>query len=171
MRLNMLTTLSDLVVELVSREQQCLAGQGRYCQVTHTWTRTPTGRDTTMPITLLDGILIVIMLISALLAMVRGFSREVLSIVSWIAAAFAALTFYPDRVAHHGEFHSFHRRQAAGAGWPVGCAGVSAGAHRRQLFHHADCRHDHRQPHRRAGPDARLHLRCGTRGVCSSSSH
>ena len=48
-----------------------------------------------MPITLLDGILIVIMLISALLAMVRGFSREVLSIVSWVAAAFAALTFYP----------------------------------------------------------------------------
>ena len=48
-----------------------------------------------MPITLLDGILIGIMLISALLAMVRGFSREVLSIASWVAAAFAALTFYP----------------------------------------------------------------------------
>ena len=47
-----------------------------------------------MPITLLDAILIVIMLISAILAMIRGFSREVLSIVSWIAAAFAALTFY-----------------------------------------------------------------------------
>ena len=48
-----------------------------------------------MPITLLDGILIVIMLISAVLAMIRGFSREVLSIVSWIVAAFAAFYFYP----------------------------------------------------------------------------
>ena len=47
-----------------------------------------------MPITLLDAILIVIMLISAVLAMIRGFSREVLSIVSWIAAALAAYTFY-----------------------------------------------------------------------------
>lgn len=47
-----------------------------------------------MPITMLDGILIVIMLISALLAMVRGFSREVLSIVSWVVAAVAALMFY-----------------------------------------------------------------------------
>ena len=47
-----------------------------------------------MSITLLDGILIVIMLISAILAMIRGFSREVLSIVSWVAAAVAAATFY-----------------------------------------------------------------------------
>jgi len=47
-----------------------------------------------MAITLLDGILIVIMLISAILAMIRGFSREVLSIVSWVAAAVAAATFY-----------------------------------------------------------------------------
>jgi membrane protein required for colicin V production len=49
-----------------------------------------------MPITLLDGILIVIMLISALLAMVRGFVREVLSIAAWIAAAAAAFFFYDD---------------------------------------------------------------------------
>lgn len=47
-----------------------------------------------MPITLLDGILVVIMLISAILAMIRGFSREVLSIASWGAAAVAAATFY-----------------------------------------------------------------------------
>ena len=47
-----------------------------------------------MPITLLDGILIVIMLISAVLAMIRGFSREVFSIISWVAASFAALSFY-----------------------------------------------------------------------------
>lgn len=47
-----------------------------------------------MPITLLDGILIGVMLISALLAMIRGFSREVLSIVSWGVAAAAAFLFH-----------------------------------------------------------------------------
>ena len=48
-----------------------------------------------MPITLLDGILIGFTLVSAMLAMVRGFSREVLSIASWAAAAAAAFFFYP----------------------------------------------------------------------------
>jgi membrane protein required for colicin V production len=48
-----------------------------------------------MPITLLDGILIGFTLVSALLAMVRGFSREILSIASWVAAAAAAYFFYP----------------------------------------------------------------------------
>ena len=47
-----------------------------------------------MPITLLDGILLAVALISGLLAMVRGFSREVLSIVSWVVAAIAAFMFY-----------------------------------------------------------------------------
>ncbi len=49
-----------------------------------------------MPITLLDGILVGFTLVSAMLAMVRGFSREVLSIVSWIAAAAAAFLLYKD---------------------------------------------------------------------------
>ena len=48
-----------------------------------------------MPITLLDGILIAITLFSAVLAMVRGFSREVLAVASWIAAAAAAYFLYP----------------------------------------------------------------------------
>ena len=48
-----------------------------------------------MPITLLDGVLVGFTLVSAVLAMVRGFSREVLSIVSWVAAAAAAYFFYP----------------------------------------------------------------------------
>jgi membrane protein required for colicin V production len=48
-----------------------------------------------MPITLLDLILLVVMLISALLAMVRGFMREVLSIASWAAAAILTLYSYP----------------------------------------------------------------------------
>jgi membrane protein required for colicin V production len=47
-----------------------------------------------MPITLLDGLLLGLTLVSAVLAMVRGFSREVLSIVSWGAAAVVAFLFY-----------------------------------------------------------------------------
>src|ERR1700685_2212474 len=47
-----------------------------------------------MPITLLDIILIVVLVISALLAMVRGFMREVLSIIAWILAAGATLYAY-----------------------------------------------------------------------------
>jgi membrane protein required for colicin V production len=43
----------------------------------------------------LDLGLIVIILISALLAMLRGFTREVLAIASWGAAAAAAVYFYP----------------------------------------------------------------------------
>ena len=48
-----------------------------------------------MPITLLDGILVGFTLVSAMLAMVRGLSREILSIASWIAAAAAAYFLYP----------------------------------------------------------------------------
>lgn len=48
-----------------------------------------------MPITLFDGLLIGLMLVSGVLAMIRGFSRELLSIGSWIAAAVAAFFFYP----------------------------------------------------------------------------
>jgi membrane protein required for colicin V production len=49
-----------------------------------------------MPITILDGILLFIMLISAVLAMIRGFTREVFSIASWVAAAVAAYLFWDD---------------------------------------------------------------------------
>jgi membrane protein required for colicin V production len=47
-----------------------------------------------MPITLLDIVLIVVMLVSGLLAMVRGFMREILSIIAWILAAGATLYAY-----------------------------------------------------------------------------
>lgn len=47
-----------------------------------------------MPITILDGIVLIVVLISATLAMVRGFVREVLSVASWVAAAAAAYFFY-----------------------------------------------------------------------------
>jgi membrane protein required for colicin V production len=45
-------------------------------------------------LTILDVIVIVVVLISAVLAMVRGFVREVLSIASWVAAAAAAYFLY-----------------------------------------------------------------------------
>lgn len=48
-----------------------------------------------MPFELLDAILIGIMLVSGLLALLRGFTREVLSIVAWAGAALAAYLAYP----------------------------------------------------------------------------
>jgi len=48
-----------------------------------------------MPITIFDGIVIGVVLFSAVLAMVRGFSREVLSIASWAGAVAAAYYLYP----------------------------------------------------------------------------
>ena len=44
-----------------------------------------------MPITLLDILLLVVMLISGLLAMIRGFLREILSIGAWGIAALVTL--------------------------------------------------------------------------------
>ncbi len=49
-----------------------------------------------IPFTLLDGILLLVILISAALAMIRGFTREVFSIGSWIAAAAVAYFFWDD---------------------------------------------------------------------------
>jgi len=46
-----------------------------------------------MPVTLLDVILLLVMLISGLLAMIRGFMREILSIAAWGVAAVAAIMF------------------------------------------------------------------------------
>jgi membrane protein required for colicin V production len=48
-----------------------------------------------MPITLLDVILLAVMLISGLLAMIRGFMREVLSIAAWGIAAVVTLWAFP----------------------------------------------------------------------------
>jgi membrane protein required for colicin V production len=44
-----------------------------------------------MPITILDLVVLAVMLVSGLLAMVRGFMREVLSIAAWGAAALVTL--------------------------------------------------------------------------------
>jgi membrane protein required for colicin V production len=47
-----------------------------------------------MPITILDIVLLGVMLVSALLAMIRGFMREILSIAAWVIAAGATLYAY-----------------------------------------------------------------------------
>ncbi|MBB4001009.1 CvpA family protein [Aurantimonas endophytica] len=57
-----------------------------------------------MTLTLLDAILFAIMLVSALLAMVRGFSREVLSVVAWLVAAAAAFFFYRPLTPYVSEY-------------------------------------------------------------------
>jgi membrane protein required for colicin V production len=44
-----------------------------------------------MPVTILDLVLLAVMLISGLLAMVRGFMREILSIAAWGTAALVTL--------------------------------------------------------------------------------
>lgn len=47
-----------------------------------------------MPFAVLDVIVVVVVLISAVLAMVRGFVREVLSVAAWVAAVAAAYFLY-----------------------------------------------------------------------------
>ncbi len=45
--------------------------------------------------TLFDGIIIAVLLISSVLAFLRGFTSEVLSILAWVVAAVAALWLFP----------------------------------------------------------------------------
>lgn len=51
-----------------------------------------------MPVSILDLVVIGVVLISALLAAVRGFTREVLAIVAWVAAAAVAWYLHPSAV-------------------------------------------------------------------------
>ena len=57
-----------------------------------------------MPITILDGIVLGVALFSAILAMVRGFSREVLSVASWVGAAAAAYFLYPHLLPYASQY-------------------------------------------------------------------
>src|SRR5690606_8546797 len=49
-----------------------------------------------------DGILLIVMVLSAILAFLRGFLREVLGVAAWIGAAIAAFTFREPVVAMFG---------------------------------------------------------------------
>jgi membrane protein required for colicin V production len=46
-------------------------------------------------VTLFDGIVIAVLFISSVLAMLRGFTNEVLSILAWVVGALAALWLFP----------------------------------------------------------------------------
>jgi membrane protein required for colicin V production len=48
-----------------------------------------------LPVNVLDLAIVLIMLLSAILASVRGFTREILAIGSWVVAGFAAYTLHP----------------------------------------------------------------------------
>jgi membrane protein required for colicin V production len=73
------------------------------------------------PITYLDAALIAVCFISGLLAMYRGFSREMLSIVSWAVAAAAVLYFVM--------FHKpFAQEMAQQMGTQVAVAQIVVGA-------------------------------------------
>jgi membrane protein required for colicin V production len=68
-----------------------------------------------MPITIFDGIVIGVVLFSAVLAMVRGFSREVLSIASWAGSVAAAYYLYPVLVPYLMSYTSDERIAMAGS--------------------------------------------------------
>jgi membrane protein required for colicin V production len=73
------------------------------------------------PLTYLDAALIAVALISGLLAMYRGLTRELLSIVSWAVAALAVLYF----VLNHKKFAE---DMAAQMGTQVAIAQIAIGA-------------------------------------------
>ena len=112
-----------------------------------------------MPITWLDILLLGVMLISGLLAMIRGFMREILSITAWAAAAVGDAAALPppaaDREGQHLERHRGDRRRDRRR--------VPDHAADRLDHHRAHLRHDPRQPDRRARPHPRLPVRARPR--------
>ena len=76
-----------------------------------------------LPVSLLDLMVIGIVLISGLLASVRGFAREVLAIGSWVAAAIAAYALHP-RVLVYLEPHIANHQVAIAAAIAIVFLGV-----------------------------------------------
>jgi membrane protein required for colicin V production len=68
-----------------------------------------------LPVSLLDLMVIGIVVISGLLASVRGFVREVLAIGSWVAAAIAAYAFHPKVLVYLEPHISNHQVALAAA--------------------------------------------------------
>ncbi|WP_137132849.1 CvpA family protein [Rhizobium sp. FY34] len=68
-----------------------------------------------MPITIFDGIVLGVTLFSAVLAMVRGFSREVLSIASWAGSIAAAYYLYPVLLPYAKNYTADERIALAGS--------------------------------------------------------
>lgn len=57
-----------------------------------------------MNIAILDGVVVAVLFISAILAMFRGFVRETLSIAAWVVAAILAYAFYEDALPYVSEY-------------------------------------------------------------------
>lgn len=57
-----------------------------------------------MNFAILDGVVVAVVLISAILAMFRGFVREVLSIAAWVAAAVLAYLFYAELTPYVSQY-------------------------------------------------------------------
>lgn len=57
-----------------------------------------------MNIAILDGVVIAVVFISAVLAMFRGFVREVLSIAAWVIAAILAYLFYEQALPYVSQY-------------------------------------------------------------------
>ncbi|MBJ3776651.1 CvpA family protein [Acuticoccus mangrovi] len=57
-----------------------------------------------MNIAILDGVVIAVVFISAILAMFRGFVREILSIAAWVAAAVLAYLFYGELLPYVSQY-------------------------------------------------------------------
>ena len=112
-----------------------------------------------MPLTVLDIVVIAVVLISAILAMVRGFVREVLSVASWVAAVAAAYFLYKPvvpLVQPYIESSTVATIIAAAAIFFIALIIASYITMR-------DCRLRHRQPRRRHRPRPRFRLRRGAR--------
>ena len=119
-----------------------------------------------MPLTVLDVIVIVVVLISAVLAMVRGFVREVLSVASWVAAAAAAYFLYKPVLPLVQPYIDSNTVATI----VVGGGDLLRRADHRQLHHDEDLGLRDRQPGRGGRPRARLHLRRGARPAAPGRS-
>ena len=103
----------------------------------------------------LDLAVLGIVLVSALLSMMRGFTREVLAIASWAAAAAAAYYFYPILMPYLTPY--IHKEVIAAGG---GCGRrVLRHLDHRVAVHGAPVRRHPRQQDRRARPVAWLCVR------------
>ena len=96
-----------------------------------------------MPITILDLVLLGVMLISGLLAMVRGFMREILSIAAWGAAALVTLYAFAKLLPTAKDL--FQQRYNCGDS-----------GRRRHLYRHADRGLGHHGPNLRHDPGFRI---------------
>lgn len=57
-----------------------------------------------LPMNIVDLVVVVVLVLSALAGLMRGFVREVLSLAAWVGAAWVALTFYADAEAYVSQY-------------------------------------------------------------------